>query len=129
MYLEYWGFKRPPFDNIPDPDFFYMSGPHVEGLTRLIYAARMRKGCALLAGDIGCGKTALSGVFIRKISSEKRCDIALISNPCQETGEFLQDVLYFDRERVEFFLGHDEVGDQRGPCDCCPIRSDFIELL
>ncbi len=94
MYLDYWGFKKPPFDNIPDPDLFYMSGPHVEGLTRLIYAAKMRKGCALLAGDIGCGKTALSSVFIKKMSSEKRCDIALISNPCQESVEFLQDVLY-----------------------------------
>lgn len=94
MYLEYWGFKRPPFDNTPDPDLFYMSGPHMEGLTRLIYAARMRKGCALLAGDIGCGKTALSSVFINKISLEKKCDIAFISNPCQEATEFLQDVLY-----------------------------------
>ncbi|MBW2144366.1 MAG: AAA family ATPase [Deltaproteobacteria bacterium] len=94
MYLEYWGFKKPPFDNTPETDCFYMSGPHVEGLTRLIYAARMRKGCALLAGDIGCGKTALSRVFIKKISSEKKCDIALISNPCQESAEFLQDVLY-----------------------------------
>ena len=94
MYLEYWGFKNPPFENIPDPDLFYMSGPHMEGLTRLIYAARMRKGCALLAGDIGSGKTALCKVFIQKISSEKKCDIALISNPCQESAEFLQDVLY-----------------------------------
>ncbi len=98
MYLQYWGFKKPPFDNIPDPDFFYMSEPHAEGLTRLIYAARMRKGCALLAGDIGSGKTALSKVFMDKISYKKRCDIALISNPCQKSPEFLQDVLYKLRE-------------------------------
>ena len=94
MYLEHWGFKKLPFENIPDPDFFYMSRPHVEGLTRLIYAARMRKGCALLTGDMGCGKTALSKVFIKRISLEKRCDIAHISNPCRDSTEFLQDILY-----------------------------------
>jgi len=94
MYLDYWGFKRPPFDNIPDPDIFYMSSSHVEALTRLLYAARMKKGCALLAGDSGCGKTALSKIFIRRLSSEKSCDIALISNPCHESTDFLKDVLY-----------------------------------
>ena len=94
MYLEYWGFKRPPFENSPDPDVFYMSGPHIEGLTRLVYAARTRKGLSILVGDIGSGKTALLKVFINKISSENRYDIALISNPCQESTEFLKDVLY-----------------------------------
>jgi len=93
MYLKYWGLKNPPFDNVPDPDFFYMSDPHKEGLTRLIYAAKMGKGCALLTGDIGCGKTTLCKVFIQTIL-EERFDVALISNPCMEPKEFLQDVLY-----------------------------------
>jgi general secretion pathway protein A len=93
MYLEYWGLKKPPFNNVPDPDFFYMSDLHKEGLTRLIYAANMRKGCALLTGDIGCGKTTLCKVFIQTMLDE-RFDVALISNPCLEPTEFLQDVLY-----------------------------------
>ncbi|MDY6973033.1 MAG: AAA family ATPase [Thermodesulfobacteriota bacterium] len=93
MYLDYWGFKRFPFDNVPDPGFFYLSKPHEEGLTRLIYAAQMRKGCALLSGNIGCGKTTLSKVFLQKMS-EQHSDIALISNPCIEPKEFLQDLLY-----------------------------------
>ncbi|UCF56160.1 MAG: ATPase, partial [Deltaproteobacteria bacterium] len=62
MYLDYWGFRRFPFENVPDPDFFYLSKTHEEGLTRLIYAARMRKGAAMLSGDIGCGKTTLAKV-------------------------------------------------------------------
>ena len=93
MYLEYWGFKRFPFDNVPDPHFFYLSQPHEEGLSRLLYAVERRKGCALLSGDIGCGKTTLSRVFIRKISDDK-FDLALIANPCLEPNEFLQDILY-----------------------------------
>ncbi len=94
MYLKYWGFKRPPFNNIPDPDFFYMSGPHLEALTRLIYAYRMRKNCTVLAGHIGCGKTLVSRVFVRRMSSDKNTDIVRISNPCGNAAEFLQDVFY-----------------------------------
>ena len=52
MYLEYWGLERFPFDNAPDPNFFYVSNTHEEALNRLLYAAELGKGCALLAGDI-----------------------------------------------------------------------------
>ncbi|RLC27449.1 MAG: ATPase [Deltaproteobacteria bacterium] len=93
MYLEYWGFERFPFDNVPDPDFFYLSRPHEEGLMRLSYAVERRKGCALLSGDIGCGKTTLSRVFLRRISG-KKYDVALVANPCLGPKQFLQDVLY-----------------------------------
>lgn len=93
MYLEYWGFKKFPFDNVPDPDFFYLSKSHEEGLVRLMYAVEMRKGCAFLSGDIGCGKTTLSKVFMQKISNDG-FDVGVISNPCSDPKEFLQDVLY-----------------------------------
>ncbi len=123
MYLEYWGFRKPPFENIPDPDFFYMSEPHVEGLTRLIYAARMRKGCVLLTGGIGCGKTVLSKFFIKKISSRRKSDIALISNPCQESTEFLQDILYkldlmnTPKNKVEILRVLNEKLNENAGCD------------
>lgn len=93
MYLEYWGLERFPFDNAPDPNFFYVSNTHEEGLNRLLYAAELGKGCALLAGDIGVGKTTLGQVFLQKLSSGK-FEIVLISNPCQDRNEFLQDILY-----------------------------------
>ena len=32
MYLEYWGFEEFPFENVPDPDFFYLSKAHEEAL-------------------------------------------------------------------------------------------------
>jgi len=93
MYLEYWGFDRFPFDNVPDPDFFFMSRPHEEGLTRLIYAVERGKGCALLSGHIGCGKTTLSRVFMEKIAGG-RFDIGVVTNPCADSVDFLKDVLY-----------------------------------
>lgn len=93
MYLEYWGFEKFPFENVPDPDFFYLSKIHEEGLERLIYAARMRKGGAMLSGDIGCGKTTLTKVYVQKLSAEQ-FDIGLIINPKLEPVELLQEVLY-----------------------------------
>jgi general secretion pathway protein A len=93
MYLDYWSFERFPFENVPDPEFFFLSEPHEEGLTRLEYAARSRKGCAVLSGDIGCGKTTLGKVFLEKIFDEDH-DVALISNPTLGPKQFLQDLLH-----------------------------------
>jgi general secretion pathway protein A len=93
MYLDYWGFTEFPFENVPDPKFFYLSRSHREALTRLFYAAQMRKGGAVLSGEIGCGKTILSKVYIQRFSGEKY-DVALIINPKLESDEFLQEVLY-----------------------------------
>ncbi len=93
MYLKYWGFKIFPFENVPDPDLFYFSATHEEALTRLIYAARMRKGAAMLSGEIGCGKTTLSKVYVQELSEEKY-DIGMIINPKLEAKEFLQEILY-----------------------------------
>jgi general secretion pathway protein A len=93
MYLEYWGFSAFPFENVPDPDFFYLSKCHEEALTRLIYAAEMRKGGAMLSGEVGCGKTTLSKVFIKELS-EAKYDIGVIINPRLDSKEFLQETVY-----------------------------------
>jgi general secretion pathway protein A len=93
MYLEYWGFKEFPFENVPDPRFFYLSRSHEEALTRLVYAAKMRKGGAMLSGEIGCGKTTLTKVCVQDLSGD-RFDIGLVINPKLEPLEFLQEVLY-----------------------------------
>ena len=107
MYIEYWGFKKFPFENVPDPDFFYLSKTHEEGLTRLIYAARMRKGGAMLSGEIGCGKTTLTRVFVRELSSEP-FEIGLVANPNLGPLEFLQEVAYQ--------LGATEIPDTKVLC-------------
>jgi general secretion pathway protein A len=93
MYLEYWGFDVFPFENVPDPDFFYLSKCHEEALTRLIYAAEMRKGGAMLSGEVGCGKTTLSKVYIKELSDVKY-DVGVIINPKLDSKEFLQEIVY-----------------------------------
>ena len=93
MYLEYWDFKEYPFENVPDPKFMYYSEKHEEALVRLIYAAKRKKGAALLTGDVGCGKTVLSKVFIQQLPEDKY-DIGLITNPTLEPSDFLKEILY-----------------------------------
>ncbi len=93
MYLDHWRLQKFPFENVSDPDLFYLSHTHEEGLTRLLYATKMRKGAAMLSGDIGCGKTTLIKVYVKELSAS-HFDIGLIINPKFEPLEFLQEILY-----------------------------------
>jgi general secretion pathway protein A len=93
MYLQYWGFALFPFENVPDPRFLYLSQSHEEALSRLLYAAKMGKGGAMLSGDVGCGKTTLAKVCIQELSGGK-FDTAMVVNPRLEPMQFLQEVLY-----------------------------------
>jgi general secretion pathway protein A len=53
----------------------------------------MRKGGAMLSGEIGCGKTTISKVYVKELSEDKY-DIGLIINPKLESEEFLQEIVY-----------------------------------
>jgi len=93
MYESYWGLKEQPFDNSPNPKFFYLSPEHEEALVRLMYAVRQRKGCALLTGEYGCGKTTLSRALIQQVEAE-RYEIGLLTNPSWTATDFLREMLY-----------------------------------
>jgi type II secretory pathway predicted ATPase ExeA len=93
MYEAYWGLSEPPFDNSPNPKFFYLSPEHDEALVRMMYAVRQRKGCAMLTGEYGCGKTTLSRALIQRLEAE-RYEIGLLTNPSWNATEFLSEILY-----------------------------------
>ncbi len=93
MYEAYWGLTEAPFDNSPNPKFFYLSPEHEEALIRLVYVVKHRKGCGMLTGDYGCGKTTLSRALLQQLDSE-RFDVGLLTNPCWGPVEFLREVLY-----------------------------------
>jgi type II secretory pathway predicted ATPase ExeA len=93
VYEAFWGLTEAPFDNSPNPKFLYLSPEHEEALIRLMYAVRQRKGCALLTGEYGCGKTTLSRALMDRLEAE-RYEIGLLTNPSWTPVDFLREVLY-----------------------------------
>jgi len=92
-YESYWGLAELPFENVPDPKFYFPAPMHEEALQRLLYGIQTRKGAVMLTGEIGCGKTLLSRELGLHLSSQQY-DIALIANPSFGVEDFLTEVLY-----------------------------------
>jgi len=93
MYEAYWQLTEPPFDNSPNPKFFYLSPEHEEALVRMVYTVRHRKGCGMLTGEYGCGKTTLSRALIQRLEAE-RYEIGLLTNPSWSAVDFMREALY-----------------------------------
>ncbi len=93
MYESYWGLTEAPFENTPDPRFLYLSKQHEEGLTRLFYVVKNRKGAGMMTGVFGCGKTLLARAVIRGLQKSGH-RIAFIGNPRLDPLEMLRMILY-----------------------------------
>lgn len=92
MYEAYWGLTEPPFSLTPDPRFLYMSRGHEDALMMLHYAITRNKGAALLAGDIGLGKTTVSRKLL-DLLDPVRTRVVLIVNPILTPVQMLQEIL------------------------------------
>lgn len=95
MYLDYWGLKKKPFENTPNPAFFFYSSNHEEALMRLLYGVKEKKGAVMLTGEIGVGKTILSRMLVRLLrKEEKHYNIAVIINPALSVKNLLREAIY-----------------------------------
>jgi general secretion pathway protein A len=92
MYQEHWELKLLPFENVPNPTFFYPSPMHEEALSRLTYTVSQGKGAAVIVGGVGCGKTTLSRVLLSRLTDD-RYQVATMTNPALEPLDFLQMVM------------------------------------
>ena len=68
MYDGFYQFQRMPFENTPDPRFFYACEQHREALAAIEYTIRLRKGIVLVTGPIGSGKTTVGRTMLRRCS-------------------------------------------------------------
>ena len=64
MYLSYYNLALKPFEESPDPRFFWPSEKHKEALASLKYGIQENKAFVLINGDIGTGKTSLINYFL-----------------------------------------------------------------
>jgi general secretion pathway protein A len=87
------GFRESPFENAPNPRFLWLSPNHADALVRLTYALRQRRGCALLTGELGCGKTLLTRAVVQRLDPQ-RYEVALLTNPQGGRIDLLRQVLY-----------------------------------
>lgn len=95
MYEQYWGLKERPFQNTPDPRFFYYSAQHEEALIRLKYAIEEQLGAAMLTGIFGCGKTMIIQTLMQELSSAGNYKISHLTNPQMSHLELLRSITYY----------------------------------
>lgn len=70
MYTEHFGLNILPFENVPDPLFFYDEGDHARARKQISGSLQSGRGLIIVTGPIGSGKTTLSQM-IRSDFSEK----------------------------------------------------------
>lgn len=80
MYKDYWKLRQQPFDNTPDPAFFYSSERHQEALSRFQYLVRSKTPCGLLTGVYGCGKTLVIQA-LRSGTEPEGIRYSIVTNP------------------------------------------------
>lgn len=108
MYEAYYGFERPPFTNIPDPEFLFLSPQHKQALSILRYALMSRVGFCVITGDVGAGKTTLVRHVLRSL--DPNIHVGLVSNTqCDSFEELLRwillafDLEYRGKDKVEMY--------------------------
>jgi general secretion pathway protein A len=92
-YERFWGLQARPFDNVPDPRFYFPSVKHETARQRMLHGIEARKGALLLTGAIGSGKTLLSRALVLALHPS-RYDMAVVTNPALPAVEFLAEIAY-----------------------------------
>ena len=83
MYLEHFGFERPPFTITPDTSFFLDHGSHREAMNVLLLALQSGEGFIKVTGEVGTGKTLLCRKLLNTLGDGREGEFATayIPNP------------------------------------------------
>ena len=94
MYYEYWGLKKPAFDNVPDPSMYVDCHASMENaIAETLFAIEEGDECiAVVVGDVGLGKTLSIRMIIDHLNQENY-KIALITNPGISFVQILQEII------------------------------------
>ena len=94
MYYEYWGLKKPAFDNVPDPSMYVDCHASMENaIAETLFAIEEGDECiAVIVGDVGLGKTMSIRMIIDSLD-QRKYKIALITNPGISFVQILQEII------------------------------------
>ena len=90
MYEKFFGFTEAPFNQTPDPQFFFSSPTHEDAFSQVLYGITHRKGFIVILGEVGTGKTTLCRHLLESI--DPGVQTALILNPGLTTLDLLMSV-------------------------------------
>ncbi len=93
MYKNHFSLHSLPFENVPDPAYFFDQGDYRRVFSRMVDSLRAGKGLMVVAGPIGAGKTTLSQKLMASVPAKTR--IIWLGEP-PETSEDL--LLFLARE-------------------------------
>lgn len=94
-FLQYWGFRCPPFTLSPDPNMLYPSRQHRECLVRIQYGIHTNKGGILIVSDNpGDGKTSILNYLMKDLHSndDYNGSIAFIDHPSMTPNQIIQEI-------------------------------------
>ncbi len=94
MYYDYWGLKKPPFDNVPDPSMYVESHASVENtIAETLFAIEEGNECiAVIVGDVGLGKTLSLRLILDNLSQDKY-KVAFITNPDMSFVQLMREIV------------------------------------
>jgi general secretion pathway protein A len=96
-YEAFYGLKKEPFGDIPDPNLFYSGPEHTRALVKLLHVIKKNRALGLLTGSIGCGKTTI----IRKILADLEEEKYSVSLMTLTQPDF--SAIWFDKKLGELF--------------------------
>lgn len=87
MYTEYFGLNTLPFENVPDPEFYFDQGDYHRIFKEMVGFLKAGRGLMVIAGPIGAGKTTLSNKLMAEMSHSKK--IIWLSEPPKNSTDLL----------------------------------------
>ena len=91
MYEKYFGFQRPPFELVPDPDFLFLGQSHDAALANLVMGIDSGKGFVAISGPVGAGKTTVLRALLRRLARGER--VCYLAQPELNTADMLRAIL------------------------------------
>lgn len=109
QYFSILNFKEEPFSNSPQPSLMYLSKCHNECLQQLELSVRLKRGLAVVIGDVGLGKSTLCRALLQRLEApdtEQKIKSFLFLDSYFETSkDFLRSfaqLIYPDTDFADF---------------------------